>query len=119
MQSHNHIHTQSHSHTIIHTATHTHVHTTSLNHPRLIINYTQPLTSHTAHTHHTYTAHTYTAHTHHIQVELPTYPQYIIFDQAVQSWLFPPSDHNSHYDGDGISLLVEWVRVYAQQDSYL
>eukprot|EP00466_Bigelowiella_natans_P004080 jgi/Bigna1/86222/estExt_fgenesh1_pg.C_90030 len=43
-------------------------------------------------------------------VLLPTSEMYVIFDQAVDSWLFPPSDKTDY--GDGVFMTVEWVRVY-------
>eukprot|EP00040_Diaphanoeca_grandis_P018933 m.99662 g.99662 ORF g.99662 m.99662 type:complete len:313 (-) comp27178_c0_seq3:787-1725(-) len=44
-------------------------------------------------------------------VDLPTDPMYIIFDQAVDSWLFKPGSKTS-YGKDGVTLQVEWVKVY-------
>ena len=47
------------------------------------------------------------------EVELPTAPMYIIFDQAVDSWLFPPAAGPGSY-GDGVALAVDYVRVYEE-----
>ena len=55
------------------------------------------------------------------QVRLPTSKMFVIFDQAVDSWLFPPTagpgDYNYNATGtgsDGVHLVCEWVRVYQQ-----
>ena len=55
------------------------------------------------------------------QVRLPTSAMYVIFDQAVDSWLFPPAAGPGDYNvnatgggGDGVHLVCEWVRVYQQ-----
>ena len=45
------------------------------------------------------------------EVALPTAPMFIIFDQAVDAWLFPPSWGPGRY-GDGVTLSVDYVRVY-------
>ena len=45
------------------------------------------------------------------EVRLPTSPMYIILDQAVDSWLFPPGTGPAAY-GDGVHMLVDFVRVY-------
>ena len=47
-------------------------------------------------------------------MDLPTDPLYIIFDKAVDGWLYPPTSTTPAYDGQGVAMLVEWVsRVYA------
>mmetsp|Transcript_46955 Transcript_46955/g.92435 ORF Transcript_46955/g.92435 Transcript_46955/m.92435 type:complete len:271 (-) Transcript_46955:63-875(-) len=46
------------------------------------------------------------------QVTLPPGPMYVIFDTAVNSWLFPPKASTRAYDGDGVALKVDWVRAY-------
>ena len=47
---------------------------------------------------------------------LPTHPMYVIFDQAVDGWLFrPPKVPPKAYSGDGVALRVEYVRAYAAQ----
>ena len=43
---------------------------------------------------------------------MPTSAQYVIFDQAVSQFLFSPKPGNPAYEGDGVSLRVEWVRAY-------
>ena len=51
-------------------------------------------------------------------VNLPSSPMFIIFNQAVDSWLFPPGAGPGDYDGDaGVRMLVEWVRVYRNSSS--
>lgn len=45
------------------------------------------------------------------EVVLPSAPMHVIFDQAVDSWLFPPSWGPGKY-GDGVFLSVDYVRVY-------
>lgn len=45
------------------------------------------------------------------EVALPTAPMYLIFDQAVDSWLFPPSAGPGEY-GDGVLLSVDYVRAF-------
>lgn len=51
-------------------------------------------------------------------VSMPTSPMYIIFDQAVDSWLFPPSAGPGDYNGaDGVELKVDYVRVYTEVTS--
>ena len=46
-------------------------------------------------------------------VHLPSSPMFIIFDQAVDSWLFPPGSGPGDYAGDaGVRMMVEWVRIY-------
>lgn len=47
------------------------------------------------------------------QVDLPTAPMYVIFDQAVDSWLFPPATGPAKY-GDGVFLRVDYVRYFVQ-----
>ena len=47
-------------------------------------------------------------------VVMPSAPMYIIFDQAVDQTLYSPKPDNPEYQGDGVYLRVEWVRVYKQ-----
>jgi len=44
---------------------------------------------------------------------LPTDPMFIIFDQAVDPWLFRPGK-NAPY-GDGVTMKVDWVKVYTAE----
>ena len=47
---------------------------------------------------------------------LPTSAMYVIFDQAVDSWLFPPGSGAGDYNGTaGVQMRVAWVRAYAQK----
>ena len=44
---------------------------------------------------------------------LPTSPMFIIFDQAVDSWLFPPASGAGDFNGTaGVRMRVAWVRAY-------
>lgn len=42
---------------------------------------------------------------------LPADPMFLIFDQAVDGWLFPPGPH-SPYGPNGVVLEVDYVRLY-------
>ncbi len=47
------------------------------------------------------------------EVDMPPYPMYIIFDQAVSQFVFaPPFPPPAPYLGAGVTMLVDWVRVY-------
>jgi beta-glucanase (GH16 family) len=46
------------------------------------------------------------------EVHLPTSPMYVILNQAVDSWLFPPSTGPGQY-GDGVHLSIDYVRAYS------
>ena len=46
-------------------------------------------------------------------VQLPTAPMFVILDQAVDSWLFPPPKGKpGPYTGQGVEMRVDYVRVY-------
>ena len=47
---------------------------------------------------------------------LPTSEMFIIFDQAVDSWLFPPGSGAGDYNGTaGVQMRVAWVRAYVEK----
>lgn len=48
------------------------------------------------------------------EVDLPPSAMYVIFDQAVDPVLFPPTRGHlpPAYEGDGVELRVDWVRVW-------
>ena len=47
------------------------------------------------------------------KVDLPTNGMYVILNQAVDGWLFPPTDNGTSYGPNGVALKVEWVRAYS------
>lgn len=47
------------------------------------------------------------------KVNLPTHPMYVILNQAVDGWLFPPEHNGTSYGPNGVALRVEWVRAFS------